>query len=160
MIFIIEGPDGAGKTTLVNQLKQALPQAKVEHFGAPETDDDAFNYWQKYAWAIKDVQPGETVIFDRSWYSDLVYGPIMRDRQEMSQAHADMLSAMVVASGGGIIIYCNAPVKVLWSRCKARGETYITSQELLGRIAVLYGTVMSKYVSYLPVIPYNTAAGV
>lgn len=158
MIYIIEGPDGAGKTTLVEQIKKSHMNAKVLHFGAPQTPEEADNYYKVYAAAINAMRDDEVLIFDRSWYSDMVYGPVMRNRQEMTQEHADMLSAMVVARGGGIIIYCTAPIKALWSRCQRRGETYLQNQAQLQAIAVGYSKVMAENVRFLPVVRYDTAA--
>ena len=131
----------------------------VKHFGAPQTPEEADNYYKVYAKAINDMHSdSEVLIFDRSWYSDMVYGPVMRNRQEMTQEHADMLSAMVVARGGGIIIYCTAPIKVLWSRCQRRGETYLQNQAQLQAISVGYSKVMAENVRFLPVVRYDTAA--
>lgn len=158
MIYIIEGPDGAGKTTLVEQIKKSHMNAKVLHFGAPQTPEEADNYYKVYAEAINAKRDDEVLIFDRSWYSDMVYGPVMRNRQEMTQEHADMLSAMVVACGGGIIIYCTAPIKVLWARCQRRGETYLQNQAQLQAISVGYSKVMAENVRFLPVVRYDTAA--
>lgn len=158
MIYIIEGPDGAGKTTLVEQIKKSHMNAKVLHFGAPQTPEEADNYYKVYAEAINAMRDDEVLIFDRSWYSDMVYGPVMRNRHEMTQEHADMLSAMVVARGGGIIIYCTAPIKVLWSRCQRRGETYLQNQAQLQAISIGYRKVMAENVRFLPVVRYDTAA--
>lgn len=158
MIYIIEGPDGAGKTTLVEQIKKSHMNAKVLHFGAPQTPEEADNYYKVYAEAINAKRDDEVLVFDRSWYSDMVYGPVMRNRQEMTQEHADMLSAMVVARGGGIIIYCTAPIKVLWARCQRRGETYLQNQAQLQAISAGYSKVMAENVRFLPVVRYDTAA--
>ena len=158
MIYIIEGRDGAGKTTLVEQIRKANYNAAVKHFGAPQTLEEADNYYKVYAEAINAKRDDEVLIFDRSWYSDMVYGPVMRNRQEMSQEHADMLSAMVVARGGGIIIYCTAPIKVLWARCQRRGETYLQNQAQLQAISIGYSKVMAENVRFLPVVRYDTAA--
>ena len=138
MIYIIEGPDGAGKTTLVEQICKSNYNAVVKHFGAPQTPEEADNYYKVYVEAINAKRDDEVLIFDRSWYSDMVYGPVMRNRHEMTQEHADMLSAMVVARGGGIIIYCTAPIKVLWARCQRRGETYLQNQAQLQAISIGY----------------------
>lgn len=158
MIFLLEGPDGAGKTTLAHRIDVGCKYIKKFHFGPPESDEAAYNYYKVYAEAIRSVGPTEVAIFDRSWYSDMVYGPVMRGRDEMSKEHADMLSAMCVAAGGGMVIYCTAPVKTLWSRCQKRGETYLQNYEQLKVVDEYYKKVMSNQVSYLPVIRYDTAA--
>lgn len=157
MIIIVDGPDGAGKTTLINSLLKSHPGSSYKHFSNPKSDEEAFNYYQVYAAAIVATDPNKVTVFDRSWLSDLVYGPVIRHRKEMSDLHAEMLESMVVAHGGGFIIYCTAPLKMLWSRCQKRGETYIKSYEMLGEIADGYRTVMMSRKT-LPVVRYDTAA--
>lgn len=156
--FIVEGPDGAGKTTLVQHLQRVHTDAVVLHFGAPVDVEAAKNYWKTYAAAItKYAAENKTVIFDRSWLSDMVYGPIMRGREEMPLEQAEMLNALVIAAGGGVVIYCTASQSTLWRRCKARGEDYIKDAETLSRIAKAYGDIMHN-VKYLPVIRYDTGS--
>lgn len=149
--IIVEGPDGAGKTTLIEELLKSYPGAISKHFGHIPNPDE---YWSIYAEAIEENNNKTVVIFDRSWYSDMVYGPVMRNKLEMSPIHARMLDALVVANGGGMIIYCTAKTDILWKRCKARGETYITSIEQLNAISQTYEDVMD--LAKLPVIRYNT----
>lgn len=156
MFYIVEGPDGAGKTTLVNQLVAAHPGAKVLHFGKPTTDEEAFNYWQVYLQAIKDNAKTPVAIFDRSWYSDMVYGPVMRNRTEMSNENMEILELAVKACGGGVILYLTANISVLWKRCKQRGETYITCMDQLSKLREAYEYVMKKP-AYLPVIRIDTS---
>lgn len=159
MIYIIEGPDGAGKTTLAEKIVKATPHARIVHFGAPATDAEAFNYWETYAKALEAVGEGETVIIDRCWISDLVYGPVMRNRVEMTPMMAAMLNSMVVAHGGGLIIYCTAPTKILWSRCKKRGETYVKTMEKLHALNITYASVMHDIIrmDILPVLRIDTS---
>lgn len=156
MIYIIEGPDGAGKTTLAEQIKEANPGSKILHFGAPATLEEAENYWMVYL-AVLKAHAGETVILDRSWYSDMVYGPIMRAREDMSIEHKEILEMTVRALGGGIVIYCTGVQKQLWSRCIARGENYIPNIDVHKSICSAYDDVM-KGVKWLPVVRYNTTA--
>jgi thymidylate kinase len=156
MISIVEGPDGAGKTTLINSLLKSNPGSQKFHFGAPATPEEASNYYEVYAKAIQAAPENVTTIFDRSWYSDVVYGPIMRGKQEMSDIHVKMLDSLVVASGGGMIIYCTAPLAVLANRCKKRGETYVTNIDTLRELSARYSEVMQT-VKLLPVVRYDTS---
>lgn len=155
MIIIIEGPDGAGKTTLVKKLLAEHPSATQVHFGAPASDKEAYDYYLVYAQAILDTSDTDLVLFDRSWYSDAVYGPIMRGRVEMSTIHIKLLEALAKQHGGAHVIYCTAPLNVLWRRCNVRGETYVTSKDTLEQLRATYETVMSE--CGLPVIRYDTS---
>ena len=157
MIIIVEGPDGAGKTTRINQLLAAHPGSTYQHFSNPKTPQEADDYWQVYAQAIKATDPNKVAIFDRSWYSDRVYGPIFRNRMEMLDLHVEMLEALVVKYGGGYVIYCTAPVNVLWKRCKERGETYVKTIEQLSDIHDGYEAVMKQDCG-LPVMRIDTSA--
>jgi len=160
MFIIVEGPDGAGKTTLIEKLRQQFnnqfSNCEVIHFGKI---DDPSKYFDIYMQAIAEQYESmiDVTILDRCWYSDRVYGPIMRNKEEMSKEKARRLDQAVVESGGGMIIYCDAPTHVLWTRCRKRGETYITKPEQIIAIAELYKEEMKE--SLLPVIYYNTAEG-
>jgi thymidylate kinase len=151
MIIIIEGPDGSGKSTVAKQLNVAISNSRIIHFGAPVNDAEAFSYYKKYAAEIVNAKPNETLIFDRSWYSDMVYGPIMRNREEMPDVTAKMLEALVTIHGGGMVIYCTGHLSTLWARCKTRGESYIPTIECLGLISDSYKQLFETQCG-LPVI--------
>lgn len=157
MIIIVEGPDGAGKTTRINQLLESHPGSSYQHFSNPKTPQEADDYWQVYAKAIKDTDPNKVAIFDRSWYSDRVYGPIFRERMEMLDLHVEMLEALVYKHGGGFVIYCTAPTKLLWKRCQERGEKFVLSESKLDAVRESYESVM-KTDCHLPVIRIDTSA--
>ena len=153
--YIIDGPDGAGKTTLVKKIIEANPGAITMHFSKPNSDEEAFNYWKVYLEALKKSAGASVVIFDRSWYSDMVYGPVMRGREEMTKENMETLELAVRALGGGLILYCTGKPEVLWRRCKQRGEVYIDRFEQLKALHDKYEEVM-RLPKYLPVVRYDT----
>ena len=156
MIYIIDGPDGAGKSTLAQTIHAASPGSKVLHFGAPATSEEAANYWLTYLQVIEENE-GQTLILDRSWYSDLVYGPVMRGCQEMTMDHVDCLEHAVRSCGGGLVIYCTGVQRKLWSRCLQRGETYIKNGDQHKVICQKYDEVMHQ-IKRLPLVVNNTTA--
>lgn len=156
MIYIIEGPDGAGKTTLARSIKYASPGSSILHFEAPLTDKEADDYWLKYLEAIQCVN-GNTLIFDRSWYSDMVYGPVIRNRVEMTEVHKQCLEHAVRSCGGGLVIYCTGVQRKLWTRCLQRGETFIKNADQHKAICNKYDEVMHS-IELLPLVVYNTTA--
>jgi thymidylate kinase len=148
MIILVEGPDGAGKTTLTEKLCKSYPKVLVYHFGAPVPDEDQFT---RYATPIIDYGNTEVLIYDRSWYSEFVYGPIMRGQSELNYAHSQALEALVLQHGGGHVIYCTGKPSTLWLRCKKRGETYIQNAEQHAELCKQYDYVMAN-VCRLPVV--------
>lgn len=158
MIIIVEGPDGAGKSTLIKQLLDSHPGSTMKHFSKPNTDEEALNYWQVYMDAVLEADPTKLTIFDRSWYSDLVYAPVMRHRDEMDIRHVKMLESLVVTHGGGYVIYMTATLNVLWKRCTVRGEHYVKTKEQLAALAQGYSDVFANACS-LPVVRYDTTLG-
>lgn len=74
--IIVEGMDGAGKTTLVNKLIGALPEHKLELVRNPHDDKQDFVQW----WPEIVDRPKSDIIpiHDRFFFSEIVYGPILR----------------------------------------------------------------------------------
>lgn len=152
MIIIVEGPDGAGKTTLINKLLTQYPHAKTYHFGAPAKGED-----QLLRYALPMINsPDDMLIYDRSWYSEFVYGPVMRGVYELKEAHCRLLEALAKHHGGSHVFYLTAPIDILWERCQERGETYIPSKKCLQQISEEYDTVMNT-LPELPVFKVDTS---
>lgn len=72
--IIVEGMDGSGKTTLINKLMKEFPGLElVVNTLGPDQD---FNSWWPQEF---DRLPDAPVpIHDRFFYSELVYGPVIR----------------------------------------------------------------------------------
>jgi thymidylate kinase len=73
--IIVEGIDGSGKSTLISELRSEF------HFLLPVVNDKQseqnFNEWWPYQLEV-EYQPGIIPIHDRFYYSELVYGPVIR----------------------------------------------------------------------------------
>lgn len=150
MIIILEGPDGSGKTHLANQLRQQNGY-HIIHRSQPKDDAEKLAMLDEY---IKSVKSGNNFIFDRCWYSELVYGPVMRDSSVISLSSMYNLERML-ADKGAIIIHCTAPLDVLWRRCMLRGEDYILSKEQLGLIVDGFNTLFNDFEHLVPVVRYE-----
>ena len=152
--ILVEGPDGAGKSTLVKNLKEQFgDRAVCYHFGVPADHTKQYNLYADTI--LKHENTNAVVIFDRGWYSDRVYAPIMRHREEMSRKQAKELDKIVKVTGGGVILYCTADIDTLWDRCQQRGETYIENKEQLLLISKTYDFMLMF--SELPVVKYDTS---
>lgn len=71
---IVEGMDGSGKTVLVNHLTRCFPE--LERIVNEKGPDQDFSIW--WPEILDKEQDGSTPIHDRFFYSELVYGPIIR----------------------------------------------------------------------------------
>lgn len=120
MIIIIEGPDGSGKTTLANLLSKQTGYPVI-HRSQPKSEEEKAQMMQSYVDVIKS---GRNAIFDRCWYSEMVYGPIMRDASVISYKEMYELERML-AKKGALIIHCTDDPVILWRRATQRGEEYV-----------------------------------
>lgn len=78
MIIILEGPDGAGKSTLAKQLAEAF-QLRIHHEGPPPKDVNVLQHYGR----ILDAARGQNVVFDRLYVGERVYGPVVRGEDRL-----------------------------------------------------------------------------
>lgn len=150
MIIIIEGPDGAGKTTLAKKISEQTGYMLL-HRTQPKTEEDKKRMMDEYVQVIK---AGKNCIMDRCWYSEMVYGPIMRDESVISFVQMYELESLL-ARNGALIIHCTAPEQTLWKRCLRRGEDYIKDRETLKKIRDYFEDLMHKIPHKVPVLKYE-----
>lgn len=148
MIIIIEGPDGAGKTTLAKYLNEGF-NIPVLHRTKPKDEEEKKTMMRGY---LDDIQEQRSIVWDRCWYSEMVYGPIMRDKSWISVKEMwDLERSM----GKALIIYCTGNVNTLWQRCKERGEDYIMSKEQLAKIKNGFDELFYDTYHFIPVVTYD-----
>lgn len=121
-IFIIEGPDGAGKTTLARQLAKDY-DLEYHHEGPPPTD----KVTQYYINLLLDAKD-KRIIFDRLALGEMVYGPILRGRNALGvDGWNKFVNVMVDVKAHHIV--CLPPPKVChenwWNRVKNDDELFI-----------------------------------
>lgn len=149
MIIIIEGPDGSGKTTLAEKLSKQTGYPVV-HRSQPKTEEEKKQMMDQY---VTTIEAGKNMIFDRCWYSEMVYGPVMRDASVITYPEMYLLEHKL-AKHGALIIYCTDKPKTLWRRATKRGEDYITHYDTFECICTGFDALMS--VPHLvPVVKYG-----
>lgn len=76
-MIVIEGLDGVGKTTLVDYFVNM--GMRKYHFDYDEKNMDLFTKYMKVLNEKTDI-----LVFDRSFISEMVYGPVLRNNCKLS----------------------------------------------------------------------------
>jgi len=149
MIIMLEGPDGSGKTTLAKRLSKQTGY-KVIRSVRPETDEEKTQMMNQY---MRTIRTRKNIIFDRCWYSEMVYGLVMRDASVISYPQMYDLERQLMKAGA-MIIYCTDSKAALWARCQERGEDYIKDKVTFDKICDGYDQLFSVP-HYIPVVTYK-----
>lgn len=143
-IILVEGIDGAGKTTLIEKLKAINEDILCKHFTHEDvvaTPDPILRYAQYLECASK--QHASTVIFDRGWYSDMIYENILRDgKNAISAEQISIVERLCRSYGDLTVVFVTTSVNNAWVRCKQRGEDLITSKSQLKNVSVAYSEII------------------
>lgn len=134
-IIILEGIDGAGKSTLAEKLIDASPiPARYEHRGPMEgtvTDE--------YILPLLQVGQDELLITDRWHVGETIYGPIYRGKSVVAGPWNDIIEALLKDLGAVRVIMSPA-LSVIKQRLADRGEDYLKPEHV--------DAVYDSYVAY------------
>lgn len=140
MKIIIEGPDGSGKTTYA-QLLSKVTGLPIRHMSYPKTINDLETMKSLY---LDMIASPESFILDRAWFSEIIYGPLMRDYSALTEEEIDELTALFLESKENSIVYCTGDLTTLWNNCMARGELYVIGFDLYSHIFLRYNQVFDN----------------
>ena len=126
MLILVEGADGSGKTTLVNQLVEYFTTLRINmgHDHIPDFYDN-----------IIDMQ--EDIVLDRSFITDVVYRLALDDGKETDGINMFYMEHILRNS---VVIYCKTATQ--FDDAKARGEDNITDLKTAQKISRYYDAVM------------------
>ena len=83
-MIIVEGPDGAGKTTLVRQLTHDVGLQAATAVENRDRDLRKNPRERAYAGLAQAVGGGTVVVHDRFFWSELIYGKVLRGESQFS----------------------------------------------------------------------------
>lgn len=150
MLLLVEGPDGAGKSTLVRQLAKALPNAEVLHRGPPKG-----HLLDEYEKPLLDYMPGSgrNIICDRWHLGEWIY-PLVLHRDSSATYVLKHHIEMFLRARGAVVVYVTQPLTVLMSRLEERGDDLIEVRHLR-TLRALYEKVIGE--TSLPMIGNGTS---
>jgi PPK2 family polyphosphate:nucleotide phosphotransferase len=108
VLVILQGMDAAGKdVTIQHVFRSATAEAiRVKHFKEP-TDQEAKHdiFWRAHAAA---PAKGELVIFDRSWYEQVILPQVEGEADdELDRLHDDVRAfERILRDGGTVVVKC------------------------------------------------------
>lgn len=152
MLIILEGVDGAGKTTLATNLfDQLQPHAptRVLHRG-PMTGD----WLEEYELDLEDYWPhcGEHIICDRWHVGELVYGPVLRGITKLTPGQRAHVEKFLMRRGA-VLVHVTAPTSAVHRRLEERGDDLVSQSMIPDLFDGYYREFME---SNMPVYSYIT----
>lgn len=130
-MIIVEGPDGAGKTTLIKQLKERFGlevAPRVVTKGAEAMVD-------LRVWVEENLEAGfQYQIFDRHrLISEYIYGPLLRKEQQPGFTDLTWSTVMLhrlYTTVEPIVIYCLPPLEVVRANVLRDPENKVVAEHI------------------------------
>lgn len=146
-MIVVEGPDGAGKTTLIQTLRQ-----KTGLDVAPRVvSKDAEAMVDLKKWTEDNVARGfQPTIFDRHrLISEPIYGPILRPKLEPGFSDLSWFYTMMrkFYKLEPVIIYCLPPLRQVWKNVQNDPDNKVVAQQQV--ITSIWGAYFNKAVTDL-----------
>ena len=139
MLVIVEGPDGAGKSTLVRKLRDEVPAYTwVCNSNGAKGDPSQVQLLQA-AHALDSLSENCLVVADRHpFISELVYGPLLRDVAR----HGLKLNDVARRLSHALVLYCRPPIDTIMVGAQVE-EQFEGVRDNLRRIIGAYDSVMA-----------------
>lgn len=146
MITILEGPDGAGKTTLGHDGVCFSDHAYV-HLGPPSQ----LGAFHDVVGAITARRRKRHVLFDRLHLGEGIYGPVFRGKDTLGMARRRLIER-VLLSRQAVVVLCLPDVERCVETFRARkGEEMLDNEMQLRLVHEAYRTIET----HLPIVTYD-----
>lgn len=134
MLIILEGVDGAGKSTLASAIKKEIekahPNDTVEYIHASQIKGTVY---EEYVEPLDNYTPtsGRHIIIDRWHVGERIYGPLYRDSSgyDSSRGSYEWIE-LFLGSKGARLWNVTQTLEILKERLAARGEDYLQDRHV------------------------------
>lgn len=129
MKLIVEGPDGAGKSTLIEKLGLKRLHLKSLRGGVGGTTQEGWGGQDEapLAYVKQLVAAPEGTAFDRFYLSEMVYGPLLRGAAGITPEEAKLVERVTRARGIATVV-CLPPFRRTVSNVMQEGRERPTYQ--------------------------------
>jgi len=142
---IFEGIDGTGKTTMAKMFL-TIGFKKIHAEYHPEIED----LYSFYDNLLEDLN-NQRIVFDRSFISEMVYGPILRNKSRLSMRRLKNL-LIKLKNQKTLLVYLYSPLEILLKR-KGEESTLIKHYPELTR---KYEKLIEIVKKFIPVVQVNS----
>jgi len=148
-MLIVEGMDGTGKSTIVDSLSKN--GFERYHFEYDVRNQDLMT---KYLSVLSRTE-GQKIALDRSFISELVYGPVLRGT---SRLNTEQLKYLLQAYNvrGFQLVYLNASKETLLERRKHDQQDYAVITSHYDQLYEQYNSIIGVCSEHIPTHRYDT----
>lgn len=154
-LFIVEGPDNCGKSTLSEYIATRFNAVYWRlTSGQGLCEHDAMRLYQANALdnAKVNIDLRRSVVLDRHWPSDQVYGKILRGRPSIS---GELLSAVKQQCRGMNVIYINCwRDNAVMEHAKQKDPDHPYEDEVYAKVVASYQEFFAELEKTETVVPY------
>lgn len=144
-MLIVEGLDGSGKTTLINNL--------LNHGGQLLKPSNIDNSLQKYQLLLN--KSSDKSIMDRSFISEMVYGKVLTNRTKLTeQEYYELLN--LYSKYNSNIVYLYAPKSILLKRRNNDLKDKFVLSKYYEELLNEFQKHLDQANNFLPVFKINT----
>jgi len=148
-VVVLDGCDGTGKTTIAEILRMRHGFRVIHSGRTPDGTDLA----ERYRRILALPRP---IVLDRSFISELVYGPLFHGRSRLTHAEAVSL-AMTVVGRGGVLVHLTGPPDGIITRLRSRDGSDVPDAGTIGAIVAGYRREFTLFEGIVPVLVADIA---